>query len=402
MNPSISLELPIELTDNIIEYIKGDTNALLACRMLSEGWMASADRYLFRQFTVLGNEAAPPGLLGFLILLRDSPRVGFHIQSLTITENNSDNRWSLRPCISALILQFVLSHLPNLKSLTLDSCRVIYPNNDSLDDVNLSIPPCVDGPYHLENLSLSKIQSPSFSPDSRPLRDIFALFSFIGRLHLTFFGFPINPTSIREGYTFRKPYSQLVLSSLPEMVDLSCVQSLVVKSLSNADIMERVVTFFNCGGGRNISYLELYFTLAIWYRPQLALDLSLCTKLHTVTIYFGHQTSPSSVAPTFESLAQIHHQLHTIVLHVTTLVAYSKKVHGPNSLKMIPWNQLRDLTGKLEHLHLIEVRFQPIFDEREEIFDEIVEKELPQVKKMKKLSIIWLPPIHPHLGPWKG
>ncbi|CDO73212.1 hypothetical protein BN946_scf185007.g267 [Trametes cinnabarina] len=111
--------VPLELTDYIIDFLHEDARTLASCAVVSRAWIPAARFHLFRSI-VLRDDAFSSS---FRRLLTLSPDLGYYVRDLTVARSVTVSEVFLPskpagPCINNALPQ-VLQQLPHLRSLTL-------------------------------------------------------------------------------------------------------------------------------------------------------------------------------------------------------------------------------------------------------------------------------------------
>ncbi|KAI0652271.1 hypothetical protein C8Q79DRAFT_922770 [Trametes meyenii] len=111
-------QVPLELSDYIIDFLHKDARALAACSQVCRAWTPAARFHLYRAVSLQDHTFAS----SFQRLLNGSPDLGRYVRELTVAKFVGVADMFVPPKYPASVEQSlprVLSHLPHLRSLTL-------------------------------------------------------------------------------------------------------------------------------------------------------------------------------------------------------------------------------------------------------------------------------------------
>jgi len=123
--------LPRELVDMILEHLGGDTSALQQSSLVCSQWLETCQKLLFKEFSVSGHTGLR-GYRSFYQCIPSSPRWANYIRTLHLRDYSQlSSDWHRRvpvPWMSPCKLRGILSHLPNIRILTLNQSALTADN----------------------------------------------------------------------------------------------------------------------------------------------------------------------------------------------------------------------------------------------------------------------------------
>ncbi|KAI0090841.1 hypothetical protein BDY19DRAFT_992248 [Irpex rosettiformis] len=109
-------KLPAELTDAILDQLRGDKSTLLNCAVVCSSWLQTSRYHLFHTLRI-DNSKPSRSFSDFVAFIRGSPHICAYIHSLSLQGNGTD----AIPGIGPILLSQILRELPSLCDLELDN-----------------------------------------------------------------------------------------------------------------------------------------------------------------------------------------------------------------------------------------------------------------------------------------
>jgi len=142
-------QLPVELTDIVIDFLWGDKLSLASCSLVCHDWLATARFHLFHT-VILHSDEHSPTLPSFITFLKasssGSTSTGGHIRVLHLGGDNKSGDRSGRNVLTLEAVVDILTSAFNVHTLVLRTAVLVTPNTEEFLVTHLS---CIQSVRHL-------------------------------------------------------------------------------------------------------------------------------------------------------------------------------------------------------------------------------------------------------------
>lgn len=218
--PTDQRHLPNEITDHIIDHLWDDKLTLAICTHVSKNWLPSVRLHLFRSL-VWEDRLEDGKAYGFKDLvksLESYPAIGSCVENLALVRGADPYRLpEQHPWLCEITLRWIMTKLPRLRSMKLDSVYLGDGDIDPYHDICFRAPPTSELPrLKLDLLELIGVGNPE--GDLKRIYGFFHVFESIGRLSIDTLewnsGCNHEDEAILKGLSYRSPIPSLQISSL--------------------------------------------------------------------------------------------------------------------------------------------------------------------------------------------